>query len=205
MEENNLGSNLNKLSGKEILEQAFGKELNSKKSILEAIEAIKHLAKNGLDGEKMQEVYTIIYKSIEEMNTLVKANTIMYLKNQLKSGLGKYVSNKDPQEVNHFLDFFKEAYPANNRRVGYTRVINDFSKITNEQIWETLTFINRIVIKTKRRLSEDEKQDIIKNINNLLKSGKIEYINQVKSLEKLLTVLNVKVISYKDGFKLESR
>ncbi len=139
------------------------------------------------------------------MNTLVKANTIMYLKNQLKSGLGKYVSNKDPQEVNHFLDFFKAAYPANNRRVGYTRVINDFSKITNEQIWETLTFINRIVIKTKRRLSEDEKQDIIKNINNLLKSGKIEYINQVKSLEKLLIVLNVKVISYKDGFKLESR
>ena len=205
MEENNLESNLNKLSEKEILEQAFGKELNSKKSILEAIEAIKHLAKNGLDGEKMQEVYTIIYKSIEEMNTLVKANTIMYLKNQLKSGLGKYVSNKDPQEVNHFLDFFKEAYPANNRRVGYTRVINDFSKITNEQIWETLTFINRIVIKTKRRLSEDEKQDIIKNINNLLKSGKIEYINQVKSLEKLLIVLNVKVISYKDGSKLKSR
>lgn len=205
MEENNLESNLNKLSGEEILKQAFGKELNSKKSILEAIEAIKPLAKNGLGGEKIQEIYTIIYKSIEEMNTLVKANTIMYLKNQLKSGLGKYVSNKDPQEVNHFLDFFKEAYPANNRRVGYTRVINDFSKITNEQIWETLTFINRIVIKTKRRLSEDEKQDIIKNINNLLKSGNIEYINQVKSLEKLLIVLNVKVISYKDGFKLKSR
>ena len=55
------------------------------------------------------------------------------------------------------------------------------------------------------RLSEDEKQDIIKNINNLLKSGKIEYINQVKSLEKLLIVLNVKVISYKDVFKLKSR
>lgn len=205
MEENNLESNLNKLSGKEILQQAFGKELNSKKSILEAIETIKPLAKNGLDAEKMQEVYTIIYKSIEEMNTLVKANTIMYLKNQLKSGLGKYVLDKDPQEVNHFLDFFKAAYPANNRRVGYTRVINDFSKITNEQIWETLTFINRIVIKTKRILTEDEKQDIIKNINNLLKSGKIEYINQVKSLEKLLIVLNVKVISCKDGFKLKSR
>ena len=205
MEENNLESNLNKLSGEEILKQAFGKELNSKKSILEAIEAIKPLAKNGLDGEKIQEIYTIINKSIEEKNTLVKANTIMYLKNQLKSGLGKYVSNKDPQEVNHFLDFFKEAYPANNRRVGYTRVINDFSIITNEQIWETLTFINRIVIKTKRRLSEDEKQDIIKNINNLLKSGKIEYINQVKSLEKLLNVLNVKVVSYKEGFKLKKR
>lgn len=139
------------------------------------------------------------------MNKVVKANTIMYLKNQLKSGLGKYVENKDPKEINYFLEFFKEAYPPNNRRVGYTRVINDFSKITYEQIWETLTFINRIVIKTKRRLGEEEKEDIIKNINNLLMSGKIEYINQVKSLEKLLNVLNVKVVNYKEGFKLKKR
>ena len=68
-----------------------------------------------------------------------------------------------------------------------------------------MTFINRIVIKTKRRLGEEEKEDIIKNINNLLMSGKIEYINQVKSLEKLLNVLNVKVVNYKEGFKLKKR
>lgn len=203
MEENNL--NLKELTGKEILDKLLGKELNSKKSILEAIEIIKPLAKDGLESDKIQEIYTIIYKSIEEMNKVVKANTIMYLKNQLKSGLGKYVENKDPKEINYFLEFFKEAYPSNNRRVGYTRVINDFSKITYEQIWETLTFINRIVIKTKRRLGEEEKEDIIKNINNLLMSGKIEYINQVKSLEKLLNVLNVKVVNYKEGFKLKKR
>lgn len=203
MEENNL--NLKELTGKEILDKLLGNELNSKKSILEAIEIIKPLAKDGLESDKIQEIYTIIYKSIEEMNKVVKANTIMYLKNQLKSGLGKYVENKDPKEINYFLEFFKEAYPSNNRRVGYTRVINDFSKITYEQIWETLTFINRIVIKTKRRLGEEEKEDIIKNINNLLMSGKIEYINQVKSLEKLLNVLNVKVVNYKEGFKLKKR
>lgn len=203
MEENNL--NLKELTGKEILDKLLGNELNSKKSILEAIEIIKPLAKEGLESDKIQEIYTIIYKSIEEMNKVVKANTIMYLKNQLKSGLGKYVENKDPKEINYFLEFFKEAYPSNNRRVGYTRVINDFSKITYEQIWETLTFINRIVIKTKRRLGEEEKEDIIKNINNLLMSGKIEYINQVKSLEKLLNVLNVKVVNYKEGFKLKKR
>ena len=203
MEENNL--NLKELTGKEILDKLLGKDLNSKKNILEAIEIIKPLAKEGLESDKTQEIYTIIYKSIEEMNKVVKANTIMYLKNQLKSGLGKYVENKDPKEINYFLEFFKEAYPPNNRRVGYTRVINDFSKITYEQIWETLTFINRIVIKTKRRLGEEEKEDIIKNINNLLKSGKIEYINQVKSLEKLLNVLNVKVVNYKEGFKLKKR
>lgn len=203
MEENNL--NLKELTGKEILYKLLGKELNSKKGILEAIEIIKPLAKDGLESDKIQEIYTIIYKSIEEMNKVVKANTIMYLKNQLKSALGKYVKNKDPKEINYFLEFFKEAYPPNNRRVGYTRVINDFSKITYEQTWETLTFINRIVIKTKRRLGEEEKEDIIKNINNLLMSGKIEYINQVKSLEKLLNVLNVKVVNYKEGFKLKKR
>lgn len=201
MEENNL----KELRGKEILNELCGKELNSKKNILEAIEKIKPLAKEGLESDKIQEIYNVIYKSIEEMNTIVKANTIMYLKNQLKSALGKFVENKDPKEMNYFLEFFKEAYPPNNRRVGYTRVINDFSKITNEQIWETLTFINRAVIKTKRRLGEDEKQDIINNINNLLASGKIEYINQVKSLEKLLNVLNVKVVNYKEGFKLKNR
>lgn len=201
MEENNL----KEFTGKEILNELCGKELNSKKNILEAIEKIKPLAKEGLESDKIQEIYNVIYKSIEEMNTIVKANTIMYLKNQLKSALGKFVENKDPKEMNYFLEFFKEAYPPNNRRVGYTRVINDFSKITNEQIWETLTFINRAVIKTKRRLGEDEKQDIINNINNLLASGKIEYINQVKSLEKLLNVLNVKVVNYKEGFKLKNR
>ena len=201
MEENNL----KELTEKEILNELCGKELNSKKNILEAIEKIKPLAKEGLESDKIQEIYNVIYKSIEEMNTIVKANTIMYLKNQLKSALGKFVENKDPKEMNYFLEFFKEAYPPNNRRVGYTRVINDFSKITNEQIWETLTFINRAVIKTKRRLGEDEKQDIINNINNLLASGKIEYINQVKSLEKLLNVLNVKVVNYKEGFKLKNR
>ena len=204
MEENNL----KELTGKEILNELCGKELNSKKNILEAIEKIKPLAKEGLESDKIQEIYNVIYKSIEEMNTIVKANTIMYLKNQLKSALGKFVENKDPKEMNYFLEFFKEAYPPNNRRVGYTRVINDFSKITNEQIWETLTFINRAVIKAKRRLGEDEKQDIINNINNinnLPASGKIEYINQVKSLEKLLNVLNVKVVNYKEGFKLKNR
>ena len=203
MEENNL--NFKEFTGKEILDKLLGKELNSKKNILEAIEIIKPLAKDGLESDKIQEIYTIIYKSIEEMNKVVKANTIMYLKNQLKSGLGKYVENKDPKEINYFLEFFKEAYPPNNRRVGYTRVINDFSKITHEQIWETLTFINRVVIKTKRRLGEEEKEDIIKNINNLLMSRKIEYINQVKSLEKLLNVLNVKIVNYKEDFKLKKK
>lgn len=195
--------NLNILSGNEIIEKIYGKELVSKKTILESIEKVKPLAKEDLEKEKIQEVYNIIYKKIDDMNTTVKPNTIMFLKNQLKSALGKYVENKDPKEVNYFLEFFKEAYPKNNRRVGYTRVINDFSKITEEQIWETLTYINRVVIKTKRRLGEEEREAIISNVNTLLSSGKIEYINQVKSLEKLLKALEVKVINVNGKFKLK--
>ena len=86
MEENNL----KELTGKEILNELCGKELNSKKNILEAIEKIKPLAKEGLESDKIQEIYNVIYKSIEEMNTIVKANTIMYLKNQLKKSATKH-------------------------------------------------------------------------------------------------------------------
>mgnify|MGYP000994600586 CR=1 FL=1 len=82
-------NNFNEIEGKEILNKLFNKELNSKKNILEAIEIIRPLAKEELKGEKLQEIYNIIYNSIEDMNTIVKANTIMYLKNQLKSALGK--------------------------------------------------------------------------------------------------------------------
>ena len=76
-------NNFNEIEGKEILNKLFNKELNSKKNILEAIEIIRPLAKEELKGEKLQEIYNIIYNSIEDMNTIVKANTIMYLKNQL--------------------------------------------------------------------------------------------------------------------------
>ena len=102
MEQNN-----NNLTSEEILNNILAKELNSKKNILDAIEKTKPLLKEELSKEKAQEIYTIIYNSIEKMNTVVKANTIIYLKNQLKSSLGKFVDNKDPKEINHFLEFFK--------------------------------------------------------------------------------------------------
>ena len=83
-------NNFNEIEGKEILNKLFNKELNSKKNILEAIEIIRPLAKEELKGEKLQEIYNIIYNSIEDMNTIVKANTIMYLKNQLKKSATKH-------------------------------------------------------------------------------------------------------------------
>ena len=48
--------NLNELTGEEILKSIYGKELTSKKSILEVIDILKPLAKESLSSEKMQEV-----------------------------------------------------------------------------------------------------------------------------------------------------
>lgn len=72
MEQNN-----NNLTSEEILNNILAKELNSKKNILDAIEKTKPLLKEELSKEKAQEIYTIIYNSIEKMNTVVKANTII--------------------------------------------------------------------------------------------------------------------------------
>ena len=67
MEENNL----KELTGKEILDKLFRKELNSKKNILEVIEIIKPLAKEGLEADKIQEIYDIgvdiASKSLEDL------------------------------------------------------------------------------------------------------------------------------------------
>ena len=50
---------LNELSGEAILKEVYNKELNSKKSILEAIEIVKSLVKEGLDSDKIQ-VYEVV-------------------------------------------------------------------------------------------------------------------------------------------------
>lgn len=194
--------NLEGLDSKKILETLYNKELNSKKSILEYISIIKNLKKDALTKEQLQDTYTLIYENIEEMKSVVKTNTIMHLKNELKGQLGKFVENKDPKKTNNFIEFFKEAYPPKQRKKDYTFVLVDESRITEEQIWHTLTYINALCLKNTR-LSYDEKDDIIKYMNILLKSKNIKYINQVKSLEKLQRVLKVKVVSDNKGFKVK--
>lgn len=193
------------LDGIEILKSIYNKELNCKKNILECIENSKEFKSEKISDEKRQEAYNTIYKSIEDMGSIVKPNTIMFLKNKLKGELGKYVANKDPKETNHFITFFKEAYPAKNRRKDFTWVLMDINKITDEQIWTTLTYVNRCILKDRRNLNLEEKRDILKMTELLVSRNNLKYINQVKSLEKLLTVLNIKVVSNKDKFKVKSK
>ncbi len=192
------------LSAKEIWEKIYNKELDCKKNVLDYIEKMRMIKKSNADEEQIQDTYNFIYDSIDAMADKIKPNTIMYLKNQLKAQLGKYVSIKDPKKENGFITFFKKAYPEKNRRKDFTWVLMDINKISEEQIWTTLTYINRECLKNNIRLNGDEKSDIIKIIEKLIAKNNIKYINQVKSLEKLLSVLKIKVVPIKDRYSIKS-
>lgn len=198
-------TNLDELDAKEVWKVLYGKELNSKKSILEYIDITKVLKQNDISSEKLQDTYTFIYDAIEEMSNIIKVNTKLYLKNQLKAQLGKYVKDKDPKPINYFIEFFKEAYPENNRRKDFTWVLMDINKITDDQIWTTLAYINGWCLKDNNKLNENQKKDIIKMVELLVRRNNIKYINNIRSLEKFLISLNIKIIAVKDKFKVTSR
>ena len=201
MEEN---LSLENLSAEEIWQNLYNKELNCKKNILEYIDIARILKKGEADPEKIQDTYNFIYDNIEKMSDKVKPNTIMYLQNELKNQFGKYVVEKDPKEESAFIKFFREAYPVKDRRKDFTWVIMNINNIVEEQIWTTLTYINGWCLKSGNKLSSNEKEDIIKVLQLLISRNNITYINNVKSLEKLLVNLDIKIISSKEGFKIKS-
>lgn len=196
---------VNILSAEELLEKLYGKKLNSKKTILEYIELTKILKGENVTPNKIQETYNFIYNSIEAIGSTIKPNTMMHLKNQLKGQLGKLVNDKDPKKESNFIKFFKKAYQNGERRKSFTWVLMDINNIKEEQIWTTLTYINRELLKNNLKLSNEEKKDIIEMIEKLVSKNYIKYINQVKSMEKLLNVLKVKIVNKKDIFKVEKR
>ncbi|NME83458.1 hypothetical protein [Clostridium sp. SM-530-WT-3G] len=196
MEEN---LNINGLDGQEIWQKIYGKELNSKKNILEYIDMTKILKKDP-DVFQIESTYNFIYKKIDEMADKIKPNTIMYLKNTLKSQLGKYVFDKDPKIENNFIKFFKEAYPEGHRRKDFTWVLMDLNKIALEQIWTTLTYINRECITNNLILTDDDKKDIVEVTRKLVDSQNIKYINNLKSLDKLNRILNIKIVENRNKF-----
>ena len=200
MEEN---ISLENLNAEEIWEKLYNKELNCKKNILEYIDITKILKKENIDPEKIQDTYNFIYDNIDKMADKIKPNTIMFLQNQLKAQLGKYVVVKEPKIDSTFIKFFKEAYPAETRRKDFTWVLMDINNIVEEQIWTTLIYINRQYVGNRVRLSSEEKSDIIKMIVKLVKKNDIKYINQIKSLSKLLNNLEIKVMNINDKFKVK--
>ena len=200
MEEN---ISLENLNAEEIWAKLYNKELNCKKNILEYIAITKILKKENIDPEKIQDTYNFIYDNISKMADKIKPNTIMFLQNELKAELGKYVMVKEPKIENTFIKFFKEAYPAETRRKDFTWVLMDINNIVEEQIWTTLIYINRQYVGNRIRLSSEEKSDIIKMIVKLVKKNDIKYINQIKSLSKLLNNLEIKIMNINDKYKVK--
>ncbi|WP_139903150.1 hypothetical protein [Clostridium thermarum] len=195
--------NFEGLNAEEVWKVLYGKALNTKKNILEYIELTKVLRKSGAGSEQLQDTYNFIFNSIDAMGSTIKVNTNYYLKTQLKTALGKYVNEMDPRPVNHFIEFFKEAYPPNTRRKDFTWVLTDINKIANEQIWTTLAYINSWCLKEENSLDEAQKKDIIKMVDLLVSRRDIRYINRLRSLEKLVNSLDIKIVTGKDGFKVK--
>lgn len=200
-----LPENIEELTAGELHEKLFGKELNTKKSILEYIEVIKILKQGNVSQEKIQDTYNFIYNNIENMGGTIKVNTKMHLRNQLKAQLGRYVKEKDPKPVNYFIEFFKEAYPENKRRKDFTWALMDINKITDVQIWTTLAYIHGWLLKEEEELSEEQKKDTIKMIEILVRRKNTKYINNIRSLEKLLIKLNIKIVTVNNGFLVKKR
>jgi hypothetical protein len=193
------------LNAKETWKALYDKELNTKKSILEYIDIVKVLKQEDIPSQQVQDNYNFIYNAIENLGSDVKVNTKLHLKNQLKAQLGKLVVEKDPKPINHFIEFFKEAYPPSNRRKDFTWVLMDINKITDEQIWTTLTYINSWLLKEDNKLDEQQKKEIIKVIELLTRRGNIKYINNLRSLEGFLKSLNVKIVNVDSKFRLKNR
>lgn len=165
--------------------------LNTKKSILEYIEEAKKLVKEGHTLEQMAEIYKEIYDAIEAMSDTVKTNTIVFLKNELKKGLGKYQPVDPNTKTDYFMAFFKEAYPEGKRRKDYTYTLVDPSKITVDQIIQTLKYINTYC--KDNRISQDEKQAIIPMMERVAKTDSLKHINQVRSMEYLRNAVRVRI------------
>ena len=195
---------LENLNGEEIWEKLYNKELNTKKNILEYIEVTGVLIKEKVDIYQIESTYNFIYRKIDDMRDNVKPNTIMFLQNKLKEKLGKYVSLKDPKIQNTFIEFFKEAYPKGERRKDFTWVLIDINNISEEQIWHTLKYINRECMNEDLFLDDEEIEDIIKIIEKLVIKNNIKYINDIKSLNTLNNILNIKIVqNNNDKFKVK--
>lgn len=192
------------LNAKGLLDKIYGKELNTKKTVLEYIELTKILKTEGVPRELIEETYALINDSIEAMKVNVKPNTIMHLKNQLRSQLGKLVKVKEnKKEENEFIKYFKSAYPEGKRSRSFTYVMQDINQISAEQIWTTLTYMNRLFIKERKYFVPAEKKETIKMIQKMLDKGDIKYVNQMKSMDKFLRMLNVKIVEQKGKYKVK--
>lgn len=177
-----------------------GKVLNTKKNILEYMDKMRELCKSGaLDENQIQEVYAFIEKNIMAMGEIVKANTIVYLKNELKVKLGKFAKVSAAKD-NAFITFFKQTYDSAIKTKEYTWVLADPTKIKEQQILDTLKTINTYCFKS--RLTDSEKKDIYPMIERIVDTQNVRIINQIRSMEGIRKAFRIKVVEENKRFKI---
>lgn len=182
------------------MEQMEKKPLTTKKAVLEAIDDTRKQAKAGLAVEEVEKLYKEIYDAIEVMSANVKPNTIVYLKTELNKTLIKYRPTEITQKSDPFIEFFKQAYPEGKRRKDFTYTLVDPSKITVDQIVETLKFVNAHC-KTNK-ISKEEKQAILPMIERVAKTDSLRHINQVRSMEYLRNAMHIRIEKSPKGHRL---
>jgi hypothetical protein len=190
------------LNAEQIWSELYNKELNSKKTILEYIEITGILKKQDANEKQLEDTYNFIYGKIDDLREVIKPNTAMYLKNRLKAQLGKYVAEKDPMPKNEFIEFLKQAYPENARRKDFTWALMDVNKISEEQAWNTLTYINRECLSNNLMLTNPQRKEIIKVIENTIKKNNIKYVNKIRSLKPLTDILNLSIVKVGNTFRV---
>jgi hypothetical protein len=190
------------LNAEQIWSELYNKELNSKKTILEYIEVTGILKKQDANEKQLEDTYNFIYGKIDDLREVIKPNTAMYLKNRLKAQLGKYVAEKDPMPKNEFIEFLKQAYPENARRKDFTWALMDVNKISEEQAWNTLTYINRECLSNNLMLTNPKRKEIIKVIENTIKKNNIKYVNKIRSLKPLTDILNLSIVKVGNTFRV---
>jgi hypothetical protein len=190
------------LTSEQIWSELYNKELNSKKTILEYIEITGILKKQDANEKQLEDTYNFIYGKIDDLREVIKPNTAMYLKNRLKAQLGKYVAEKDPMPKNEFIEFLKQAYPENARRKDFTWALMDVNKISEEQAWNTLTYINRECLSNNLMLTNPQRKEIIKVIENTIKKNNIKYVNKIRSLKPLTDILNLSIVKVGNTFRV---
>ncbi len=190
---------MNNLSPQELAQNVYGKPLNTKKNVLEYMDKVRELSKNGLEEKNTKASYSFIEQSIQEMSAGVKPNTIVFLKNELKSKLGKYAGIAVGRE-NAFMTFFKQTYADAKKTKEYTFVLADITKIKEQQIIDTLKTVNAHCFKNK--LTQGEKKDVFAMIERIVDGQNIRYINQLRSMEGIRKAFKIKVIEEDNKYKI---
>lgn len=188
-------------SAEEIFTALEAKPLTTKKNILEYIETIRQLAKDGMEEAEVKKVYDWIETQIDALGSEVKVNTLVYLKNELRNHLGKYMLSSYGEE-NAFLRFYKKTFANEVKTKEYTYALVDPSRISDMSILETLKTINTYGLKNKLTLKE--KEEIMPMIKRIVNTQKVRLINQLRSMEGIRKNFNIRVIEINKRFEIET-